>query len=530
MRERAHRGQHVARLERARRAGRPRADREPARVERRQERLALDVEARERQRRGGDGPPGRPTTSTSGTSAATRVRSRSTSRRRAASSCGPRRDRHLQRDRGRQRRGHADAAGEPPVLVLGPVGGAPDPGPRHEDAEPARAAPVARVRREQVPGVADVDVTEARARVHEQRDAGGARGGVHGIDGLQRADLAVRVLEGGERHARAARARSTNSCASTRPSRSTPTVARSPAKSAAFSTAARSTALTTTCDPVRRRPRATDRTAPCSAAVCDGARSTSWRPGADGRGDRLARAVEQHPRPTALGVQPPRVRPALVERLEERGARLRQQRRAAAGVEDDPPGSGVRHRRPPPGCRRGRGRAGCSPGHRNPAEPSPGAGPPGSAPSRRSGPVKDARCDGADTVSSTGVVSTKGSGRRARLHRSRTKVPHGALLHRRGVDGTRVRGPPLHPDTPRRTRRPAAVAGRSAWRRRRRTQRLFRRGAARLAPRQLRRRDHRPDRPHHQPVGRLVDRRAHRRRHHLGPDPVVRRGLPEAQG
>ena len=121
----------------------------------------------------------------------------------SASSCARVDDRHLERDGGREGGGHADAAGEPAVLVLRPVGGAADAGPGHEHTEPARAAPVARVRREQVPGVADVDVPEARAGVDQQRDTGGPRGLVHGGDGLQRAHLAVRVLQRGEGHARA---------------------------------------------------------------------------------------------------------------------------------------------------------------------------------------------------------------------------------------------------------------------------------------------------------------------------------------
>ena len=53
----------------------------------------------------------------------------------------PRRDRHLERDRGRERRGHAHAAREPPVLVLRPVGGATDPGPRRRAPRARRDRP-----------------------------------------------------------------------------------------------------------------------------------------------------------------------------------------------------------------------------------------------------------------------------------------------------------------------------------------------------------------------------------------------------
>ena len=139
------------------------------------------------------------------------LRTRSTSPRRAASSCGARRDRHLERDRSRQRRGHAHAAGKPPVLVLRPVGGAPDPGPRRRAPRarrgrpsrprPPRAGPRCRPRRRargsrRRPPAAG---RPRRARRRAQRD------------GLQRAHLTVRVLEGGQRDAGARRARSTNS-------------------------------------------------------------------------------------------------------------------------------------------------------------------------------------------------------------------------------------------------------------------------------------------------------------------------------
>jgi hypothetical protein len=64
---------------------------------------------------------------------------------------------------------------------------------------------------------------------------------------------------------------------------------------------------------------------------------------ADDGGDRLARAVEQHPGASSLGVQPAGVRPALVDGLEERGASLREQRRAAAGVQEHATACGVAH-------------------------------------------------------------------------------------------------------------------------------------------------------------------------------------------
>ena len=371
----------------------------PARVERRQERLALDVEARERQRRGGAGPRGCPTTSTSGTSAATRVRTRSTSAATRGVVLRPRRDRHLERDRGRERRGHADAAREPPVLVLRPVGGAPDPGPRHEHPEPARTAPVARVRREQVPGVADVDVPEARARVHEQRDARGARGVVHGVDGLQRADLAVRVLQRGERHARTGDAPPRTPAASTRPSRST-------ADGRAVAGEVRGVQ--------HGRP-------------LDGADDDLSTRSADARGRRTGRRRAGRRCATGRG-RPPGVRAptdaAIASRAPSSSIRARRpsacSRRGSAqpwssasrnavrasgssgarppASRTHPPGSGVRHR----GCRRAVGAVTVggllTGGHRNPVRPVTRRGTTGiGGRPRRSGPVKEARCDGADT-------------------------------------------------------------------------------------------------------------------------------------
>ena len=172
-----------------------------------------------------------------------------------ASSAPRRRRRDLQRDGGRERGGHAHAAGEPAVLVLGPVGERRTPGrvtrtpiPPGPPQSPASAA-------SSVPGVADVDVAEARARVDEQRDAGRARRGVHGVDRLQRADLAVRVLQGGERHARAGATRG-DERVGVDPAEPVDRDGDrgSPAKSAALSTAARSTAPTTTSGPVAPPP------------------------------------------------------------------------------------------------------------------------------------------------------------------------------------------------------------------------------------------------------------------------------------
>ena len=276
---------------------------------------------------------GCPTTSTSGTSAATRVRSVSTSRRRAASSCALVETATCSATAAASAAGTLTPPGNHRSSSSGQSGERRTAGPRHEDPEPARAAPVARVRREQVPGVADVDVAEARARVHQQRDTRGARGVVHGADGLQRAHLAVRVLERGERHARTGeRGRELLRRRPDRPGRRA-TVARSPAKSAALQ---HRRALDRADDDLRPGPATPAGDGPDGAVQRRGVRRGQvdlGRPGADRRGDRLARTVQQHPRPTALGVQAPRVRPALVEGLEERGARLR----AAAGAR--PPAS-----------------------------------------------------------------------------------------------------------------------------------------------------------------------------------------------
>ena len=333
--------------------------------------------------RGGAGPPGRPTTSTSGTSArdarpdacrrAGDVRRRRRPRRRrppasataAASAAG------TLTPPGNQRSSSSGQSGSAGRRAR--VTSTPSPPGRPSRRRPPRARPRRRRRR--------------RARgSRPRRPAAGrprrARGVVHRGDGLQRAHLAVRVLERarGRRPGAPSARRRTPCGVRPRPSpvdrRRSRRLAGEVARRSAPPRARRRPRRPS--DPVRRRPRATDRTAPCSAAVCDGAQVDLLRAGADGRGDRLARAVEQHrargdPR-RAAGAGPPspgRGPPGTPSRASgSSGAR-------PAGVEDDPRGQWRASQAAPRAARRDRGRAGCSRGHRNAAEPRPGAGRPG---------------------------------------------------------------------------------------------------------------------------------------------------------
>src|SRR6478736_1358006 len=81
--------------------------------------------------------------------------------------------------------------------------------------------------------------------------------------------------------------------------------------------------------------------------------------------------------------------------------------------------------------------------------------------------------------------------------------------------------PPLADPTGRRGRRDDRRPG---------ARRMLARGPARLAARRLRQRDHEPDRTDHEPLGRLLGGRPAGRHPGLGPDPLVRHGVPEAQG
>src|SRR6478736_4935409 len=81
--------------------------------------------------------------------------------------------------------------------------------------------------------------------------------------------------------------------------------------------------------------------------------------------------------------------------------------------------------------------------------------------------------------------------------------------------------PPLADPTGRRGRRDDRRPG---------ARRMLARDPARLAARRLRQRDHEPDRTDHRPLGRLLGGRPAGRHPDLGTDPLVRHGLPEAQG
>ena len=304
---------------------------------------------------------GSPTTSTSGTSAATRPGSgppaRGVRRRRPRGSRRP----PAARPR-RQRGGHAHAAGEPAVLVLGPVGRAPHPVAGHQHAEPGgppQSPASAASRSHASPTSTWPRLAPAST---QQRDAGRPRRGVHRP--RPAGECRPRRWRAAGRPARRRAGDRVHERVRVHPAEPVHRDGtRFPAKSAAFSTAARSTAPTTTSAPARRR----------RARRTDGAVQRRrvarrevdlGRPRADGR-RRSPRARRRGAcARAALGVQAAGVRPALVERLEERRAGRREQRSPAAGVQHDP-GAVVCVTRGRRGatCRR---RAGCSRAHRNP--------------------------------------------------------------------------------------------------------------------------------------------------------------------
>ncbi len=162
---------------------------------------------------------------------------------------------------------------------------------------------------------------EARARVHQQRDAGRARGRVRALDRLQRAHLAVGVLQRGQGHARMGDGRAEGVLVD-----ATGGVDRHRhAMTREVGGVQHGRSLDGPDDDVGSRAPATagDR----AHGRVQGRRVRRrevdvLRPGSDDGRDRLARTVEQHACAATLGVQPAWIRPPLVERLQERSPGL----------------------------------------------------------------------------------------------------------------------------------------------------------------------------------------------------------------
>ena len=198
----------------------------------------------------------------------------------------------------------------------------------------AGAAPHPGVGGQDRPARRDRVVAQRLGRVDDERHAG--RQVAPPRDRLGRADLVIGRLQRGARGSPCPRAAAANCAASTRPNPSTPTRCARPPRatwdSAACRTAECSTALCT--KPARRvLPARVPRTAACSAWVPFGAEADLLGPGTDRVGDACRAESSSSPARRAGAVEPARVGPAVVQGGEQGLTRHRVQRRARRTVQ-----------------------------------------------------------------------------------------------------------------------------------------------------------------------------------------------------